>query len=349
MKILLVEDDKTSIEAFQDSVKIFKIKNKVDVEYVIVENTEEAFGILSGDFDGAIVDLKLGADAEGGSKVIDRIYQNFRIPVSVHTGTPKELAVEIPEYVVTYVRGECTYEEMLNRHLEIYKTGLTRIFGSNGCMENALNSVFWKHLPKAFSHWIDNDSSDELKEKQLLRYTLSHIQEILAIDEKGIDENRNSAEFYIYPPIKDSISEGVLIREKATGNQYIVLTPACDISQKKADFIQLAKIESLLNYDPVKRKGNADSRQAALTNLIMNKSGRYHFLPHYMEFGPSLIDFQNLSSISLDEQESRFVKMCTVAAPFYKDIVARFSSNYSRQGSPDFNVASLAKEISEMY
>ncbi len=350
MKILLVEDDEDSVIVFNDSVKIFQLRNDLIINTVVASDVNDALNKIDRDFDGAIIDIKLGNDDGGGNSVIDAIHGKHRIPIAVHTGTPSELEHRKPEYIGLYVRGECSYEDILNDLMSVYKTGLTKILGGKGIFEDALDKVFWEHLPHVISYWEKSELDSSVKEKQLLRYTLTHIQELLSLSDDGNDDKRNSAEVYIFPPIKDSVSEGFIVRSNDDNTLNVVLTPACDISQNRADFIQLALAKNLLEEKTILNKGTIDNRKNAIKNFVdNNKGGRFHFLPSFKDIPPSLIDFQNFQSVPREDFDKNYVCICSISSPFYKDVVSRFASYYARQGSPDFDVENLTDEIVESF
>ena len=71
MKILLVEDNKQQQDAFENSVEVLKDRDDINVEHKITEDISGALKeIEDGSYDGAIIDLRLGNDEEGGNKVV---------------------------------------------------------------------------------------------------------------------------------------------------------------------------------------------------------------------------------------------------------------------------------------
>jgi CheY-like chemotaxis protein len=346
MKILLVEDDSNSVDAFSNSVRVFEKKNNLNIETVVATNKSEALEKLDRDFDGAIIDLKLGENAAGGNDVIEAIHGSYRIPIAVHTGTPSELVHEELVYIGLYVRGQYGYEKILDDLLSVYSTGLTKILGGKGIFEEALDKVFWNHLPHVIPDWKESTFENDVKEKQLLRYTLAHIQELLSLRDDGNIDERCSAEVYIFPPIRNSVSEGFIVKSRKNGFLSVVLTPACDISRNRAEFIQLAGTKPLLEEETILNKKSADKRRSAIRNFVGNSKGeRFHFLPSFKDIPPSIIDFQDFNSVLKDEFENDYECICSITTPFFKDIVSRFSAYYSRQGSPDFHVDGLTDEI----
>lgn len=226
-----------------------------------------------------------------------------------------------------------------------------------GTVERYINDIFWNHLSNSLDLWTnDNERSPEEKQKSLLRYTLLHIQEYLEITEESGFENYHPSEIYITPCIKPSIFTGDLVEEKDTSTNYIVLTPSCDLAQGKAKDILVVQIDSP-NEGILKEKvgliikGKADqevleSAEDTLKRIIHNSySNKYHFLPQYKDIEGGLINFQKMKSVRVKEFSEKFVRKASVNSTFTKDIVARFSYYYSRQGSPDFDTDELYKGL----
>ena len=160
------------------------------------------------------------------------------------------------------------------------------------------------------------------------------MQEILAIDEAGQDEKYNAAEVYIRPPVRDSVTTGLVVEIRE--EKFVVITPACDISQNKAEFFQLLRLLEFEELSDIQRQPRSNNRKGKLKLYIENKIGRFHFLPGYDDFPDSLIDFQDVTTIKISDFPQACEHICTIASPFFKDIVNRFSAYYARQGSPDF-------------
>ena len=77
---------------------------------------------------------------------------------------------------------------------------------------------------------------------------------------------------------------------------------------------------------------------------------KYHFLPKVSFFEGGLIDFSSLICLAYDKEKNKFEerdlhKIGTITDAFKKDINARFSSYYQRQGQPTFNTESVLKNF----
>jgi len=347
MKLLLVEDQQECIEDFLSTLKRYSIQHEFKADIKIASSVAEAIDKLDTSFDGAIIDLKLNNDKDGGNKVIAEIQDKYRIPIAVLTGTPSNFGHDSSPLLELFLRDD-GYDPVLDFLKAIYLTGLTQILGGRGIFEETLNTLFWKNIPGTIAHYISGDENPELTQVQLLRHTISHMNELL---EHNLGVASNSAETYIYPPIRSNVTEGGIVKEKQTDGLYVIVTPACDISNGKADFLQIVRITEIHLRPEVKKLINPDQPPSSrlksqIGNFVRNKLARFHYLP---KFGPisheSIVDFQDVQSVPCQSFNENYEFQGNISGVFYKDLVNRFSSNYSRQGSPDYN---FAKEESNL-
>ncbi len=345
MKILLVEDDEKQQEAFKDSVKIFNAKYPLNVEYEIAESASCALKKIDGSYDRAIIDLRLGNDEDAGNEIVRQLGDPFtRIPIIFVTGYSVDLVADHSSVIKMYSRGDRTYESDLLLFQEIFNTGLTRIMGGRGIIEKTLSEVFLKNLLPQRETWISYEKENsERTEKALLRYTLNHLLQLLEEEgERSFPEQVFPEEVYLFPPILDRITTGSIVT--ADDKWFTVLSPACDlVLRKNGDFktdrILLVEIErendivsTALNE--IRNKGK--KRDKLRTVFGNNYTTYYHWLPKTSFFDGGFLNFRKLQALSKDEFSKRFGKPCIqISPPFVKDIVARFSSFYARQGQPE--------------
>ncbi|MFT6334540.1 MAG: hypothetical protein ACJATI_001279 [Halioglobus sp.] len=347
MKLLIVEDDKPTIQTYIDNIESFNKKSPVKIEFTIKENMEDAKkSLLSPDFDGAIIDLKLSSTTTEleGLKIVEEIENNQRFPIYIVSGSIAQIEKEETAFLKKRNR-DTSFQDILAEIIAVYNTGITKILGKKGEIDKYLNNIFWKHLSNSLDLWInDKTRSPEDKQKSLLRYTLSHLQEYLEITEDSDFENYHPSEIYITPVIKPRVFTGDIVMNKTTKTQHVILTPSCDLAQSKAKDILLVNIEPsntgiLGEKISFIKKGKGDQNEASdiLRKIIHNSfSNKYHFLPKYNKMEGGLINFQKVNSIRAKDFDGEFVRIASINGNFTKDIVARFSYYYSRQGSPDF-------------
>ena len=99
-----------------------------------------------------------------------------------------------------------------------------------------MNKVFWQNIIPQLDDWKENKTNGKDTEKALLRYIISHITEMVDVEEAKYF----TAEMYISPVISDAIKTGCIVKEKRKGKEegkyYIVLSPACDLAIHNGEF-----------------------------------------------------------------------------------------------------------------
>lgn len=362
INVLIVENDKNDIQAYQDTIKTLNMefKGKHVIKEVIKTNEKEGLEALQSDWSAAFIDLKLSTQdilsAQEGNNLVSQIYSKRRFPVYIITNTPGDVSPEfkVSDFLKINTKDGINYNEVFNEIIQIQETGILRIIGNQGLIEKYLDKIFWDNLSNSIGLWSQDDSrNSEQKEKSLLRYTILHMQEYLD------EENCHPSEFYITKPIKGNIFTGDIVT--LDGSRFIVLTPSCDIAlrsdgTRNTNKILFCRIKNL--KDEVKdfdkltpETGKTNDNRKRLNRYVQNKSGgNFHFIPKHKSIAAGLIDFQDKMTIDEQEVEARIAdknieRIATVTMPFLKDIISRYSNYYSRQGSPDFDSDEVFKSI----
>lgn len=364
VKLFILEDDEKQGKIYLDAIADYCKKKYVKI---VVELSKDLKGGLEklkiADYDAAILDLKLaGDDTEGrGNKIIREIKQKLRFPIFVVSGVLEELDSDLREqniFYKIYNRTEKNTDELIEEIVTIYNTGITKILGRKGKIESALQDVFWKHIAKNMDYWKSEIKNPEESERILLRHTLSYLSGYLEMDDAGAFLNFNPAEVYIIPPIIKNIFTGDILKNKTENKLYVVLTPACDFAQGKAKDIVVAFIEDKdmeclaqqkiifnKNDGTISTEQKRDAEETIKKLLKNSHANKYHFLPPTEQFRGGFINFQKISSVKITEIPTAYERMGSITEKFMKDIIARFSHYYARQGQPDFNIDALFKKI----
>ncbi|MDE0011350.1 MAG: response regulator [Candidatus Poribacteria bacterium] len=342
LKIMFIEDDEDAQELFIGVVDVFNRKNQqhnLKVEYKIAADPVEASDIIDSSYDGAIIDLKLDDDDEAGNRIVKDLYETFtRIPIIFVTAFA-DLVNDHPSVIKTRRREDGTYESDLQLFQQIQDTGLTRIIGNRGVIEQQLREVFLKNLLPQIETWISygetyKETDPDRTEKALLRHALNHLYQLLEDNERYFPE-----EVYLHPPMLDKITTGSMV--KANNQWFVVLSPACDLviredGKYNTDCILFAEIERVKDaLDGSKSKGK-------VTELCTNKHTYRHWLPKTDFFEGGVLNFRKLASLNKDDFDKKFGKPIIQISPFFiKDIISRFSSYYARQGQPDIDKTAI--------
>jgi hypothetical protein len=150
VKILLVEDAQDQIDVFSETVRAYNTRyfNDREIRYSSVKTLDEAQRNIKADrdYDGAIVDLKLSDDQDGGNNVVKQMREYYiRIPVIFVTGFP-DIVIDDPIIIYKRARGTESYASDFDRLYNLKKTGLTNIMSGRGQIERALDTVYTTNL-----------------------------------------------------------------------------------------------------------------------------------------------------------------------------------------------------------
>ncbi len=396
ISILIVEDNEEQIDLYKTGIEEF---NEERHGFKIVPVFERKFeaadsAIRSQYFDTAFIDLNLtGSSGElQGKEIVKAIRENSRYPIYIVSGSIDEdmrtLAAE-NSFIEACDRDEFdTFKTLTEEVMPMYKSGITKVFGSKGLIEEALHKTFWEHLAPSKKYWLTHELNGKVDlEKIILRYALTHIQEYMEHNTDGQKVQYDPAEMYIKPAVKPKMHTGNIIKKEE--EIFLVLSPACDIAKGCENFIivklfKLMGIEDIVSlkskepalktkfeeaesylhnvwpqnpaeikdvafkaYDAKKdcqekyEKAVNKTKDMIQKFVANNKGERYHFLPGFLDFEAHIADFQEIQTVKSTEVEE-YTSGMTVSTSFLKDIQARFSSYYARQGSPDFNFKALA-------
>lgn len=348
LKILVVEDGETDLGEIKDAAELFEDKQKnITVELIECRSVADALTSLDDSFHGAIVDIKLEGDGDGND-VLEAIQKEFRIPVKIVTGTPYKTATKF-KALKPIRKGRAVYLQVIEEFRAIEKTGLLRILGGQGLIEERINEVFW-HLYPDIGLWSAHQERGKDAERALLRITVNHLDNLLS----NGDERHLPEEMYNYQIGDEKLRTGSLLSCRSNLKNYIMLSPACDLARRKGgtiktDSILLCEIEQLNHVKArvLKDITKGEKINRALTELFKNNDALYtHWLPPFGDsFKGGFINFRKILSISeTDLMNDYKYRSVHVAGPYVKDIVSRFSSYYGRQGQPDLDSTHLVEE-----
>lgn len=354
-KLLVVEDDEKDLRVCRDSIARYKDEKQRSIDLVECKTIDEAFQKLDNSFDGAIIDLKLADQGNEGDLVIKKIVDSyFRIPIAIFTGTPDSADMSF-DYIGIFKKGETEYAELLDSFWGIHNTGLTRIMGGRGVIEKTLNDVFLNNLLPQKEKWVAYGKADSARtERALLRHTLNHLLQLLDKDEDKFFPE----EVYIYPlyPPIDTLRTGSIVKTKKDSPFFVVFNPACDLVVRsngvfKTDRILLVEMESHKSIidEALVDITKKDKKQNRLKMVFGNNhTDYYHWLPITDFFEGGFLNFRKLTTLSKQEFDERFDPPGIQISPsFAKDMVARFSSFYARQGQPDIEYDGIISHFIE--
>lgn len=356
MNILLVEDDDTAIDTCKEYAEDY---NKTAIELEIAKNVSEALNILnSKDIDCAIIDLRLGNIPDAGNEVANKIKEIcLRIPAVAYTGTPDN--VHAP-FVKVFYRDQFNYNQVFDYLHNLNKTGIKDVLGKTGWIETEINNFFNSVFPAQADDWVC--CADEIDEQKLLQLRLSllktvilHLENYLQNQSRDINECKSFfAECYVFnrSPI---LTTGAILRRSSDRKYFIVMSPACDLvvrpgGGRNVDMLTLCELKAIEDFGAKKRFadefGISNKLKEKLDSVLTNKKNQYHWLPPIADFSGGFVDFTKVCCEKIDGYDRTYSMLqYKVSPPFVKNILARFSSYYARQGQPDLQTESFIKQL----
>jgi CheY-like chemotaxis protein len=350
-KLMVVEDDDQDLQVCQDCINDFEKEQNCVLDLVLCKSPEKAFEQLDKSFDGAIIDLRLGDQSDAGMDVIRKIEEeNIRIPIIILTGTPDPVDTSELPHISVLTKGNlgAGYNDLLNKLWAIHNTGLTRIMGGRGKIEETLSQVFRKNLmqKKYLDKWVEYGKIDPNRtERALLRHALAHLIQLLDDD----DDKYFPEEVYLAPPLTANIQTGSIVKSKSDDTYYVVLNPVCDLvvrnGERNTDLILLGEIDTQATVFPKHPStGRSSNQEGELKEAFKNKKSLYyHWLPKTVFFPGGFLNFRKITTVLHDDLKYRFIipPALQISPSFVKDIIARFSAYYARQGQPEIDFQTI--------
>ncbi len=384
IRVLHIDDDK---QVLQDVKQILNGMQIGDDTIIIKEGCDFNEGIekLKSDiFDLIFLDLCLGDANDGSDKVGEEIFEKIKelafVPIIFFTALPGY--VQNLESDIVRVAGKAAgYQELIYQIKSILSTGFINMKSDiDLIIKEAIRRYFWDfvHPNQPIVAHIKNDDVS-LKYLLLRRLSKSLSSEVIKnnIDDPQLDKDKaHPMEFYIYPPVDGEFETGDIVKEKESGDFFIIITPACDLikranGKRKAEKIliiqaidiltmpaclkykdaQLQKEKLLKDQQALpenKRQefnGAIEKIEKQIINLggevkILMKPGndRFFFLPKTPFLPGLLIDFQFKKTIIYEKLESEYDVIATLDDPHSQSMQSSFIRYYNRVGFPDLDI-----------
>ncbi|MCV3459209.1 hypothetical protein L8W52_07600 [Campylobacter lari] len=327
IRILFVDDHQETLDTYEESIKEENDSlQEESIQYKAYKalTYEEALDILDENrIDIAVIDLDLGSEFTG-EDITKYILERYSIPIFIATGNPTNFDNELIRPMVKVLnRDNMSLFDEIKKQMQ---SKLVRFFSkNNGFLERQIVEFFWEHMSKNLPYW-EQYAIDEI-DLVLLRHTTACLNEKLYVNNSGEKyfNKYHPGEMYIYPFIKGRHHTGDIV--KKNDDFFIILTPSCDIVNDKNDYYILARI---INYNNNNNSNKIPERFYPIKNFakifeVDNKD---------KEILKPSICFQGLISVK-KEEISDYARVASISYPFLKDIIAKFSRYYARQGSPE--------------
>ncbi|MCA8433311.1 histidine kinase [Burkholderia seminalis] len=348
LQVLLVEDEDSKIEQWNDAVDAFNAdtdKNKFQIIKISAKSVSEALALLeTRKLDAVIVDLRLqsevgvGEDNDDGNELINRIVEIQPIGIVIYTGQKGQADVGKFPQVQVMDKGDGLQQvfDWLTQQLNLFLI----LREMHAAVERETAKIFFRSIWPRWERWTKIDNKENNLAEALARHVAAHVHDSLLNAANGV---AHPEETYFVPPLKERLDTGDIIIYN--DESWIIVTPRCDLSNEgKIETILLAKCESIAE----KWKGiSAESKTGAekIRKIIQHEgSPKQHFLPPAFnlngeELGPWMVQFHHLNAMKIEEARAQLVpnRIASLAPQFVPSLVERFGAYFSRIGTPNLS------------
>lgn len=358
LRVLYIEDDQVNREELKDALSGEAIN-----DCVITLDCEESFEdatkrVQVHNYHLVILDLMKG-DKDMGSEIYNQIRSVFFTPIIFYAAKTAE--VESLKSQVVGVASKIDGIEALKAEIDrLTKHGLPLLKEwVHHFIEQEFKSYFWDTIQDQNNIFKAGEEDFSLGYLLLRKFADSlskdNIKEILH-DEFISTDKVHPMEFYIYPVnCSHPFESGEIIRDKAAGDIYIILTPSCDFIERfdkkgvsqgaNAKRVVLAHAKLLTNtqeYQAFSKNQNNDNRERLKGLIEARRGDRYFFLPQTPFIDNFVLDFQDTKTIDIDDL-AEFDRIAKLDAPFAQALVSSYIRYYDRIGFPDIDADYIIK------
>lgn len=307
-------------------------------------------------FDLLILDLKDDGvygldehDVSAGMEVFDALKTTRFVPVIFYTAH----AHKVRDMQTSFVRVVEKTEGLVRLNEEVNRIFSTRLPALSRRLEELKREYLWDFVG---NHWQEFDSPHEKADLACLlarRLALTLQQEAagLAGEVTGgaTAEARKTIhpmEMYIRPPVSSNRQAGDIVKGRVgdADGFWLVVTPSCDFEERHPlNNVLLACCMPLTDTPEFtawkeNQAGDTTGRLKALIgdNRQKLQAERYKFLPGTFFLPDSIVDFQQLRTVTLEEL-NRLEVIASLDSPFAEALLARFARYYGRLGTPDID------------
>lgn len=339
-RVFLVDDKRDLVEGATEVLedhfanRIF-LETETSFDKALLRLEHEAWDLVVLDVLGPGDD---GAEETLGKSIYQRITEVRWVPVVFYSARPSDVRdLENPPLVQVVKKGP-RFDELLGAIESGLASGapaLTRTLAQSVDIQvrNFLRDVIapnWTEMgsaqPDELSVIVLHRLAAWLREQAVLelsKYLTSQAGESL--------HQAPAAQTYLYPPVSPHLTAGDLVSND--GELWIVLTPACDLfvsddpaspeglRTPKAEFVRLAPLRPL-NGHPFLGSRMKERVQEALAG-----SGRYRYLPKFLEIPESLMDQQAIQAVPFEEIKN-YRRIATLDSPWAENFLT-VAANYN--------------------
>jgi CheY-like chemotaxis protein len=365
-RFLLVEDIDDIAQQVQEAVVTF-----IDAPDTVIVERKSSFKdgiqrLREVRFDILILDLKDDQntdldehDVSAGLAIFDALKEIRFAPVVFYTAHAQKVR-HLQSPFVRVVEKTEGLERLEEEIKNVIATGLPNL---SQHIESVQREYLWDFVSR---HWTEFDNPHHKTDiAYLMTRRLAAQLELKAASfaQKVADEDKTTEvaasdvhpmQVYLYPPV-EQLQCGDIVESKTDllSGKWMVLTPTCDLVQKKADKVLLARCLPVTEtIEHAAWLTNQDKKTtAALTDLIGDnrkpfaggpksvQPERYKYLPGTFFIEDAVVDFQDVVAVPTASiiDTNKFKRVACLASPFAEALLGKFTRYFGRLGTPDIS------------
>jgi len=380
-RILAVDDQPQQLQSIEreleDQLRADGEAN-LDYELICLPTFDLAMDALDRErFDLVILDIRQeaaghkSADATAGLDLYAKIRERRFVPVIFFTAVPNNVdaALEepfvavvskdhLPELPVVVARMLTGALPKLVRALEAEVTDVTRQFLGEFAADNWSTLQLYDHLDLAhlltarLAYSLRTDSPHRLAAQLLAT-------DVVAVDISNTPNHdvAHPGRWYIYPPLRPELplTGAVIYIDSADDEEHagwwLVISPACDIIQRKVNFLLMARATKLSESVKFSEWRTSQGKRKTTMNMMRGGEPRYQFMPSFMRIPNLVVDFQDVwaAPVGVDVPGPALATKNDIVAvldsPFAEAVLTRYSHYRGRIGTPDLDADELLTSL----
>jgi len=383
LHLLVIEDEPVIIDNWKEKLDFYNIEN--DKIYTIIPTyaTElgEAKKLLSNSFfNAAVIDIRLsnlnkleGQPNKDGYELFDLIKNSSLTVAAICTGEPA-LAEEIEDedkLAKIFEKGDGVVEQVLT-WLDDNNSMISAIQNMQEALKKEMAKAFSKSIWPRWDYWFNESTKlNSSIEPALRRHMATHLHATFLSEVTAV----HPEEYYFIPPLIDKLDTGDITL--VDGKHYILVTPRCEIAQKKNSTFQFVELSSIasklstLNDKIINNKKIIEQQEGTeglsktaeeiddlrkliakddskINNLFRHGGNKasLHFLPEIKRanndnYGPFHANFDRIIFILKSDTEKltnfKDGKYASLSNEFVPSLVERLGAYFSRIGTPNYS------------
>jgi CheY-like chemotaxis protein len=227
-------------------------------------------------------------------------------------------------------------------------------------LDRYAGSYVWTFLAERWDILQDRHGLDALTLERIIRrraaVQLARVDR--AAESVAARTSVDPFDYYIYPPISESIRLGEIIRRKSTSEFRVVLTPHCFlVMQPGQDAPRATHVLTALAIPAEEFRANWkwESKEAGIADQLRRRTsfpaervgvnapqGRYCYLPGFLEIPDLYCDLMQLESIGYKTVSDDFERVAVLDWPFAEALQATMDILYGSVGVPGLGPDSIS-------